>query len=788
MLGALNIKLIRDLWQIKGQMAAITLVMAAGIAVFVLMFGVLDSLRLTQTTYYERYKFADVFASLKRAPETLMERINTIPGVSVAESRVISSVTLQMPEMSEPVSGKIISLPENKQPLLNQLYLQSGRFLQAHEDNAVLVDDGFFKAHELSLGDKVSVIINGYQRQLKIVGVALSPEYVYSIAPGALMPDNKRYGIFWMNRSSLEASVNMKGAFNDVTVKVERRANLLGIKEQLDALTKPYGGLIAYGRDEQLSNFVVDNELKQLESMGFLAPVIFLSVAAFLINVVMSRQIATQRVQIGMLKAVGYTDIQIALHFLKMVLLITALGAILGLSVGAWMGTGMTKMYTDFLHFPILKYSFSIEVMVFAVFCCTIAAVAGTLFAIYRAAKLAPAEAMRPESPTHFRASILEHLGIHRHLSFLSRIVLRQIERRPIRALLSAIGMAFALSILIFSYFMEDSMTYLMDIQYDYTQREDLSVNFTDARPYKALEEIKVMPGVLSVEPVRSVPVHLKVNHYSKRTSITGLVRTPDLRRVIDLKLNPVSMPEHGLVMNDKLAEILHVKVGDVIRVEVLEGKRSRLKIPVTGITQEYIGLGVFMSLDELHKQLDESPKITGAAIMVDSNFSPALYQTIKSIPMIAGMSATANLKTQFEEIMAESLLEMMATNILFASFISFGVIYNTARISLSERGRELASLRVLGLSRGEVAYILFGELGIITLISIPMGIAIGIGFVSAMVHSMDSELFRIPQYFNSSTFGYAVIIVLLSAVFSFYLVWRRVDKIDLVSAQKGVE
>ncbi|WP_281555884.1 FtsX-like permease family protein [Thalassomonas sp. RHCl1] len=788
MIGALNQKLIRDIWKIKGQMTAIILVMAAGIAVYVIMFGVLDSLRLTQQTYYERYRFADVFASLKRAPEAVKQRIQEIPGVSVSQSRVRFGVTLQMPDMLEPATGMVLSLPDGKQPLLNRLYLRTGRMLYANEEDAILVDESFFIAHRLALGDKVTMVVYGHRRSFNIVGVVLSPEYVYSIAPGALMPDNKRFGIFWMGRRALAAAVNMKGAFNDLSLSLERNANTERVKEQLDLLLKPYGGLLAFDRREQISNFFLENELKQLEAMGLMAPVIFLSVAAFLIYVVMSRQVTTQREQIGMLKAVGYSDREIIFHYLKMVLVITGCGAVIGLALGAWMGVGMTKMYAEFFRFPILKYSFSFQVMIFAVLLCTLAAIAGTLMAIRSAARLPPAEAMRVQSPAEFKQTLFERLGLHRHLSFLSRIVFRQLERRPWRALFSALGMAMAMAILVFSFFMEDSMSYLMDVQYELIQREDVNLSFVEAVPYRALEEIKVIPGVLRIEPLRSLAVNLKFKHYQKRTAIIGLTAKPELFRVIREDLQRFELPPAGLVMNEKLAQILQVKKGDMVTVEVLEEKRQTLHIPVSGIIKEFIGLGVYMEISRLNSLLDSQEKITGASLMTDNNNSMLLYQKIKEIPKVVGLNITSVLRRIFEELMAENLLKMVSTNMLFACFISFGVIYNTARITLSERGRELASLRVLGLTRREVAYLLFGELGVITLFSLPLGIWIGQGLVQGMVSSMDSELFRIPVYLEKSTYGYAVAIVLVSTLVSFYLVWYQLDRLDLVSAQKGVE
>ena len=788
MLSALNRKLLRDIWNIKGQMAAIVMVMTAGIAVFVLMFGVLDSLKLTKDTYYERYQFADVFVSLKRAPNSLQTRINDIPGVSIAEKRVVFGLTLQMPNMSEPVSGKVMSLPDSSTSLLNKLYLRSGRLLEPNEENAVLADESFVKAHQLKLGDKINAIMNGHHRQLKIVGVVLSPEYVYSIAPGALMPDGKRYGLFWMSQRSLEAAVNMKGAFNDISIKVQRNANIEDIKEQLDNLLKPYGGLIAYARDEQISNFFLENELKQLSGMGALAPIIFLSVAAFLINVVMSRQIATQREQIGMLKAVGYSNWEISLLYIKMVLLITTVGSVIGLSIGIWMGAGMTTMYTEFFHFPILKYHFSVEVMIFAVLSCVVAALLGTLWSIQAAVKLPPADAMRPESPAVFKPTIVEKMGLHNHLSFLSRIVLRQLERRPLRALLSALGIAFSLAILIFSFFIQDAMDYMLDVQYDLIQREDLSLAFVEPKGYQALEEIRAMPGVLRVEPIRQVPVYFKSNHFKKRGSITGLAQNADLRHAVNQQLISIEMPSQGLIMSQTLADILHLKVGDTVETNVLEEKRQNLFIPITSITQEFIGLSAYMDIRQLNYLLDSNEKVTAAAVAVDQNNSAALYKKLKAIPAVIGLNITSVLRQIFEDVMAENMLKMVSINILFASFISFGVIYNTARIALSERGRELANLRVLGLTRKEVAYILFGELSVITLFSIPIGLLIGYWLAISMAAITESELFRIPIYLSNSTYGYAVSMVLISALISFYLVWRQVDNIDLVAAQKGVE
>ncbi|MCC3860956.1 ABC transporter permease [Pseudemcibacter aquimaris] len=788
LVSSLNRKLLRDLWKIKGQLVAIVLVMASGIMSFVLSFGVIDSLELGRDVYYDRYQFAEVWAGAKRVPDNVREQIAEIDGVTRFETRVTFGGIVQVDGMEEPATGRIISVPDGYESTLNKLYLKQGRWLLPDEEDAILASEAFVNAHEFILGDTVDMIINGKKRTLKIVGVVLSPEYVYAMGPGALIPDDKRFGVFWMSRRALEAAVNMDGAFNDVSLMLGRDANVSDVKSELDRILKPYGGLISFDRSEQMSNWFVENELTQLETTGSITPVIFLAVAAFLINVVMTRQVATQRVQIGMLKAVGYRESEIALHFLKMVMVIVSIGSVIGLIGGVWLGAGLLELYGTYFRFPDLRYIYSIDVMVFAVFLCAGSATAGTWIAMKQAASLPPAEAMRPESPTEFKETILERIGVDRIFSFLSRIVLRQVERRPIRALLSSIGVGFALSILIFANSLNDSVIHMMNIQYDVGNREDLMLSFVEPRHKKALEEIRLMPGVMKVEPLRDVPVELSHGHLAKRTGISGIIPEPDLHRMLDQDLNPVELPANGFILSRKLAEILNVQIGDVVKADVLEEKRPELYLPVTAIYDEFMGIGAMMDIERVNSLLNEGPVVTGAALMIDPNWNGPLYQNIKEIPSIIGMTMMDKMREIFEQLMDENMMRMMAVYIVFAGIIAFGVIYNTARIAFSERSRELASLRVLGLTRGEVAYILFGELAIVVLIAIPIGMLLGYAMVAGMIESLDTELFRIPLYIKSNTYAYAVIVVLISTLISFYLVWRQVDKIDLVTAQKGVE
>ncbi|HEX7010540.1 MAG TPA: hypothetical protein VF184_11190, partial [Phycisphaeraceae bacterium] len=295
----LNRKLVRDLWQMRSQAAAIALVIACGIGAFVMSLSTLASLQLTQATYYEQFRFADVFASLKRAPQALERRIAQIPGVAQVQTRVVVDVNLDVEGLPEPAVGRLISIPDDEPPALNRLYLRRGRYPRPRAGHEALVGEAFAQAHGLELGDRVRAIINGRLDELILVGVALSPEYVLQMRQGQVLPDPQRFGVFWMRREALAAAYDMEGAFNDVTLALAPGASEAQVIERLDELIEPYGGIGSYGREDQLSHRYLSDEIKQLRAMGLIAPSIFLSVAAFLLNVVVSRLIGTQREQIA---------------------------------------------------------------------------------------------------------------------------------------------------------------------------------------------------------------------------------------------------------------------------------------------------------------------------------------------------------------------------------------------------------------------------------------------------------------------------------------------------------
>ena len=786
---ALDRKLLRDLWHMRGMAVAISLVMIGGISTFVMSRVTYESLKITQTRYYIDQRFADVFAGLVRAPEAVAEQFVELPGVNQVETRVVAPVNLEVEGFDDPVTGRIMSLPEFGEPRLNVPYLRRGRLPAPRADHEVAISEDFADAHGFQPGDRIVAVIKGHRKRLDIVGIALSPEYMYAIPPGAFFPDYERYGILWMNRKALATAFDMDGAFNDVSFSLQRGASERDVIDRVDLVLARYGGLGAYGRDDQFSHRFITEELRGLETMATIFPVIFLGVAAFLLNVVISRLVATEREQIGTLKAFGYSTAQVALHYVKLVLSITAFGLVAGIGLGLWFAKGLSGIYQVFYSFPYLHFQLDPLILLQAVAVTLVAALAGTAFAVRRAAALPPAEGMRPEPPPVYRATFLERIGLQQRLAEPSRMIVRHIARQPLKAGLTMLGIAAACSILMITNFQRDAIGWMIGVQYGLSSREDLTVMFTDPTPRRALYSIKSLEGVGHVEGFRAVPARLVHGHRSHRTAIDGIEPGGELQRVLDAALQPISIPPQGIVLTEYLAEeILRISPGELLTIEVLEGSRPVLQVPVVGTAREYLGVNAYMSRDALNLLMREGPAISGARLAVDPERQVEIYGRLRGMPRVAGTIVRDTAIKQFNEMMEQTILYFSFITALLGGFIAFGVVYNSARIALSERSRELASLRVLGFTRGEVAYILLGEIGLLTLLAIPLGFLFGYGLSGYLTVAFSSDLYRIALIVEPATYALAATIVLGSFAITGALIWRKLARLDLIEVLKTRE
>ena len=787
-MSCLDRKLIRDLLHLRGQVLAVALVVACGVASFISMRNTYQSLLGTQRAYYADYRFAEVFAQARRAPEWLAGRIGEIPGVGAVQTRIVADVTLDVPGLDEPATGRLISIPERRAQMLNDLHLVSGRYIEAGRRDEVLISAAFAAKNNFHPGDTLSAIINGRWTKLRIVGTALSPEYVYEIRAGDMFPDSRRFGVIWISREALGAAFNLEGAFNDVALSLAPGASEAEVIARLDALLDDWGGTGAYGRDEQTSNHFISNEIAELKVSGTFIPAVFLAVTAFLIHLVLSRLVSTQREQVAVLKAFGYDNRAIGLHYLKLALVVVSGGTILGGLVGWWFGYRMTALYAEFFRFPVLRYELNPWVTGSAVLISFAAASVGALRAVGKAVALPPAEAMRPEPPARFQTGMIERLGFQRLLPLSVRIIVRNLERNPVKAVLSAFGIALSVSLVIVGFYFFDAIDQIITVQFRFKFHHDISVVFNEPRSARARQDLASLPGVMRVEAYRTLPVRLRSGHYSKRTAIFGLEPAGEMHRLVDRNLRTFTLPADGLVLSTELAEKLRVKAGDVLTVEVMEGARPVRQVPVTALVDELMGLTAYMNVQALNHLMNEGGTVTSAYLMVDANAMPELYALLKRTPAVSGVWIPSVWLENFNATIARTIWTSTAIIIAFACIIVFGMVYNGARIALSERGRELASLRVLGFTQAEIGVMLLGEQAILTGLAIPLGYGLGFLICLAITKAIDTELMRLPLVFSARTWALGFIVTAVAAFLSGLLVQWRLRRLDLVEVLKTRE
>lgn len=787
MLDPLDRKLLRDLSRMKGQVVAVSLVMACGLAMMIMTRSLILTLESTRSAFYQKNAMADVFATLKRAPLSAAEPLKSLPGVAAVEPRVVLDVTLDLPGLTEPATGHIVSLPEDGGPQkVNRVFLRSGRFPTEDERRGIVLGESFAIENGLKPGDSLVAVINGRRETLEITGIGLSPEFVFEARAGETLPDRKRFSVIWMNYRALAVAYNMDGAFNDVCMDLAPGAPPEPVIQETDRLLARYGAGGAYTREDQASAQRLDDELRVLHTLAVAYPLVFLSVAAFMVNAVLSRIVRLQREQIAQMKALGYSSRQVGVHYLKFVFVIGVLGTLLGGIGGRYMGGGLVNLYTEFFRFPSLEFQMDWSALGIALGISLGASVVGVLTVVWQAVKLPPAEAMRPEPPADFKPSVFERLGLTRFFSPTFRMALRNIERRPWQAVFTCCGLALATGLMVLPGAMSDSIDHLLTFQWNSVERQDVAVFLSEPSSKKGLHDLEHLPGVIRAEPIRSVPARLRFGHRNRKLSVTGISRGADLNRLLDDKERPITMPEEGLVMSKKLAEVLGARIGDPVRVEVLDGRRPVVDVPIRGLVEDFAGVAAYMDITALQRVLKEGDTVNGAYLAVDHLRWDEFMREVKDTPRAAFVMVKRDQLSAFRETTGKSMGILRKLYFTLAVIVAFGVVYNSARIALSERSRELATLRVVGFRMSEVRGVLVGELALLVVLALPFGLLFGRGIALLIMSSFSTETVRLPILINPSTYSIAVLVVVTAAACSFTLVSRMLAKLDLVGVLKA--
>ncbi|MEX0866942.1 MAG: FtsX-like permease family protein [Pirellulales bacterium] len=787
-MSILHRKLLRDLRSSKGLLIAIASIITIGVMLFVYMRTTYYNLLLAKSEYDYEGRLADFWIDLKKAPLSAIEPIREMPGVARLESRIQFFATVDLARSEQPLNGLVISLPDDRQQRLNDVRLTRGSYFSDQRAEEVIVNDLFAAEHGIYPGQTIHLILNNRRQELFVVGTAMSVEFVYLLGPGSLVPDPAHFGVFYIKRSFAEEVFDFDGATNQLVGRFspEVAGDGGGLLDAIERRLEPYGVFSKTPQRLQASNRFVSDEIEGLGTFARIMPAIFLTVAALVLNVLMSRLVDQQRTIIGTLKALGYRNAQLFLHYTLFGLVVGLIGGLLGLGLGYLMAAWVTDIYGQFYSFPNLANRFYPSVHLQGLAICLATALIGSLRGAKEAIQLSPAEAMRPKPPARGGAIWLEKLSLlWRRLSFGWRMVLRLLFRHKLRTTAGLFAAASGAALLMCGFMMSAAMRYLVDFQYREVLRSDIDLTFSDEQGLDALLEARRLPGVDHAEPQFTLAGTFSHGHHRRDGGIIGLRSDARLTVPRTDRGDAVAIPEAGLVMSRRLANWLDLKVGDRVTFQPTVGERRSLQLPVASITDGYLGIAVYADIEYLSRLVAE--EFVMNAVQLQTDGSPAnlarLYAEIKQLPAVQAANEREDVIFNLEDTFIKTQNVFIFLLILFAGVIFFGSILNSSLISLAERRREVATLRTLGYTNWQVGGLFLRESMLVNLCGAALGMPIGYALAWLLAWAYTTEMFRFPLVAPAWSWAGTLIAAVAFGLAAHAVVQREINRMQWLEA-----
>lgn len=792
-MSVLDRKLLRELYSSKWLLLAITSIIAVGVACLVAMGSAYNNLNEAKRRYYLQCRMADFSIELKKVPVAALEPVARLPGVTEIRPRIQFYATVDLPEVEAPLNGLVLSLPDRRRPIINDIVLRKGGYFTPTRENEVIVNDAFARQHQLRPGQWIHLVLNNRRQELFIVGTAISSEFVYLLGPGALMPDPEHFGVFYLKHTYAEDVFDFDGAANQVvgklTPEVRDRPRVL-LRKAEDMLSS-YGVFSSTPLADQPSNKYLSQEIQGLRSFGVVMPIMFLAVAAMVLNVLLTRLAEQQRTVVGTLKALGYSDRQVFAHFLKFGVTVGLAGGALGCVLGYVLAELMTIQYRWFFEFPELNNYFYAGLQFSGLTISCLFAILGSLHGTRAVLKLAPAEAMRPRPPKQGGAVLLERVGwLWSRLGSGWRMVLRGVIRNRVRTAAGIFAAAMGASILVSVFMMVEATNYLIDFQFRWIVRSDIDLSLKDEHGRDALREAARLPGVRRAEPMLNVGCTFYNGPYRKKGGIVGLAPGARLTVPRDLEGRPIRIPSAGLAMSRKLAEVLRLKRGDSVRFRPVKGLRRMHRAPVAEISDSYMGTAVYADIHYLSRLVGEELALTGVQLAVDRDprHTAALYRELKQMPVLQAVNSRGDMIRSLEETIIQNMWVFIGLFVIFAGIVFFGSILNSSLVSLAERAREVATLRVLGYGPWQIGSLLLRESMIVTLVGSVLGMPLGYGLTVLIAMAYESEMFRFPVVSSPGTYLWTLVLAVLFTLLAHLAVQRAIHRMDWLEALQAKE
>jgi len=789
----LDRKLLREIGGAKGLLLAITSIIAIGVSCYVCMQSAYLNLSLAKQRYYRQCRMGDFWIDLKKAPEAELRQVADIPGVAIMQPRIQFLATMDVPRATEPINGIVLSLPERRETIVNDIVLRRGSYFTDRRDNEVIVNATFAEARGIHPGQYIHVLLNNRRQELFVVGTALSSEFAYLLGPGAMMPDPQHFGVLYIKHHYAEEVFDFNGAANQVVGRLEPayRDHPERVLREAERLLEPYGVLATTPLKLQASNQYLSNEIAGLASMATILPVVFLTVAALVLNVLMTRLARQQRVVVGTLKALGYSNTQVFFHFLKFGSVVGIAGSVLGSILGYLFATGMTHVYNQYFEFPDLVSAFYAHTHLVGLAVSLACAIAGTMHGARSMLKLHPAEAMRPAPPRRGGAIFLERFAtIWNRLSAGWRVAIRSIVRHRFRTAAGVFAAAMGAGLLVAGFMMNEAADYMVDFQFHRVSRSDVDLVFKGAQGEEVLTELKQLPGVDLVEPQLNVGCTFVNGAARRKGGIIGVLPDAQLTMPRDRDGQRLRIPDTGLVVNRRLAEILDVGPGDDLTIVPVEGDRHPLSVPVAEITDSFMGLAVYADIHFLSRLRDEEFAVSGAQLKTVNNREEInqLYRELKQLPAIESITSRRHMVNMLTDTIIQNQRVMIFMLVFFSGAVFFGSVLNSSMVSLAERSREVATLGALGYTPWEIGGMFLRETMVVNLLGALLGLPIGYGLTELTAYGFNNDLLRLPVVTAPWIWWWTIGLSIAFSLAAHAIVQWRIYCMDLLESLKVKE
>lgn len=800
-MGALHKKLWRTIGKTKGQFLAVAAVVTVGIAVYIGMTTAYFNLNESKEHFYRDHNFADYYFHVVKAPQQVTKQIEAIPGVTGVTGRIQKDVTL-VNEHNKRATARLTSYTLPMEQEINSLQLLTGRFFAAEAvaarpgeqhtrtgDIEILVDPQYAAANNLDFNDTVTIVAEGKTVPLTMVGTATGPEFIYLMKDAAtLLPDPRSFGIITMSRERAQQLLNLQGQVNQVLVTLAPGTDAEKVAQQVKSILDPYGNLAAYPRKQQLSNAMLEGELDGLKASSRFMPAIFLGIAAAIQFVILGRMIRSQRLQIGVMKAIGYNSRQVILHYTGYSVMVALCGAVLGSMLGLALASVMSQAYAIYFNLPATIGAVNTQAILYGFMLSLGVSTLAGLTACRSVTAINPAEAMRPEPPKGGGKTLIENLSwLWHRLDTAWRMSIRSAARNRGRFAITMVGVVFAVGMLVVSLFTIDAVDYMIESHFHQNQRYDYLIRF--AAPVKENEILIIsrMQGVQKSEPLLEIPAKIKFNGKSEDDSITGLSPGTTLKRLFDHREQPAQVPEEGLLINQRTANKLGAKVGDMVELETLLGigPARHVQVKIVGINRQLVGGGSFVSLEQANLMLQERQLASGVMLKVDPAFTAQMEEDLEDMTGVSSILSRQKELDNFNQNM-DAMVYSISIMVFFALLLGFAIVYNSSVISFSERQRELASLRVLGFTIKEVSGILLKENLLQSLLGVALGMPFGYLMVKGYISAVSTDLFTMPVIIYPTTYIYSALGGFFFIIVAHLLAVRGVRQLQLVEVLKN--